>query len=93
MLLNLSISLPYLIIWYVVGIPLILLDGNKCGSVKQIRGTCKSLESPVKSRIFVTNPRISKSAKNGFFSGKNFLWISSFLFSDIRNIAKLNDLV
>ena len=37
-------------------------------TVKKIRGTCKSLESPVKSKIFVTNPRIFKSARNGFFS-------------------------
>ena len=41
-----------------VGIPLRLLDGDKCDSVKQIRGTCKSLESPVKSKLFVTNPRV-----------------------------------
>ena len=45
-----------------------LLDGNKCDSVKQVRGTCKNLESRVKSKIFVTNPRIFKSARNGFFS-------------------------
>ena len=51
-----------------VGIPLELIDGNKCDSIKQIRGTCKSLESPVKSKIFVTNPRISKTARNVFFS-------------------------
>ena len=53
-----------------VGIPLRLLDGNKCDSVEQIGGTCKSLESPVKSKIFVTNPRIFKSAINGFFQGR-----------------------
>ena len=63
---NISSSFP--IIWYVMGIPLTLLDGNECGSVKQIRSTCKSLESPVKSEIFVTNPRIFKSARSGFFS-------------------------
>ena len=51
-----------------VGVPLRLLDGNKCDSVKKIRGTCKTLESQVKSKIFVTNPRIFKSARNSFFS-------------------------
>ena len=51
-----------------VGIPLRLLDGNECDSVKQIRGACKSLESPVKSKTFVTNPSIFKSAGNGLSS-------------------------
>ena len=51
-----------------VCISLKLLDGNKCETVKKIRGTCKSLESQVKSKIFVTNPRIFKNAKNVFFS-------------------------
>ena len=41
-----------------MGITLRLLDGNKCDSVKQIRGACKALESPAKFKIFVTNPRV-----------------------------------
>ena len=72
MLLNLLISSSFLIIWYVVGIPLRLLDGNKYDSVKPIRGTCKSLKSQVKSKMFAINPLIFKSARN-FFSGKTFV--------------------
>ena len=71
-----------------MGIPWRLLDDNKYDSVKQIRGTCKNLESLVKSKIFVTNSRIFKSARNGFF-----IEDLCVLLSDIRNIPKLNDLV
>ena len=64
-----------------VGIPLRLLVGNRCDSVKKIRGTCKNLESTVKSKIFVTNPRIFESARNGFF--REDLYVSKF-FSFLR---------
>ena len=67
---------------------------NKCDSVKQIRGTCKSLESPVKFKIFFTNPRIFKRARNVFVSEDLYVnKFFSFLFSDIHNAPKLNDLV
>ena len=64
-----------------MGIPLRLLDGNKYDSVKQTRGTRKSLETPVKSKIYVTNSRIFKRARNGFFSED--LYINTF-FSFLR---------
>ena len=75
-----------------VGIPLRLLDGNKCDSVKQITGTCKSLESPVKFKIFFTNPHIFKSARNGFFS-EDLCENKFFSFLRYCNVPKLNDLV
>ena len=75
-----------------VGIPLRLLDGNKCDFLKQIRRICKSLESPVKSKISVTNPRIFKSARNGFFS-EDLCVNKFFSFSDVRKVTKLNALV
>ena len=45
-----------------------VISSNKCDSVKQMQSICKSLESPVKSKIFIINPRIFKSVRNRFFS-------------------------